>query len=61
MPNTEIIMIPEQNAKLGDTIIHEDKQYILDKFYSQGKDAKEGQYKYFMNTSKGIFGLSEAA
>lgn len=42
--------ITDQEAKLGDTILHDGKSLIADKLFTKtnGKDIKESGYKYYM-------------
>jgi len=53
------IIIPTQETQLGSEIEHNDIKLKVDIEFTQGKDAKASNYKYFMNSPKGVYGLKE--
>ena len=62
-----VIIDYDPNVRLGSTVtittIEGETMYkqdlIVDREFTQGKDAKASGYKYFMNSPKGVYGLKE--
>lgn len=53
------IIIPTQASKIGDEITYEGIKLRVGREFSQGADAKASNFKYFMPSPKGVFGLEE--
>jgi len=57
---SEITIIPQQYARVGDTVEYGGKRYVAERHFSQGKDMISLGYTHIMYASNGAFGMVEA-
>jgi len=53
----EPIIIPTQQAKVGDIIEYDGQSLKVDEYFSRGGDMKSRGYSHIMFDNKGAFGL----
>ena len=54
-----MVIIPQQDIKLGDSVEFEGVRYIAQFHESQGKDLKDRGLTHIMYSNKGAFGMKE--
>ena len=56
---SDVVIIPQEYAKVGDIIKFGGKNYIAEQHFSQGKEMVGKGYTHIMYASNGAFGMVE--